>query len=218
MNKEQGDPEATETTRDKTLSKSRIASGVNGTLATPPLSVVLSELEQAVEGLNGNEQRKVIWWIRQWAAFISGKKGDFATAPPCRRGDIYLVDFGVNVGSEENYEHFAVVVENNNPRSRDTVVVVPLSSYKGGALSSGEVYLGHIIPPQAGKEAKASVAQVSQIRAISKRRIRANKGVWRMPSELMVEVDLALLRLQFGSVLDDYLRQVAAGNVPIDKG
>lgn len=46
------------------------------------------------------------------------------------RGDIVKVNFGFNIGSELGGVHYAVVIDNKNNQSSDSITVVPMSSIK----------------------------------------------------------------------------------------
>lgn len=183
-----------------------------GVSVAPTLQEALDLLAMAIRRLTPVARSHLLWWLRKWAMMIcEADSFDAATVPQYRRGDIFLADLGVNVGSEENYEHFCLVVEHNNPRLRETILVVPLSSDKGVPLCSGEVQLGYVIPPKPGAEPKKTIAQCSQLRAISKRRINYWKGQWHLPPDKMAKVDrslIALLRPQFGAA--ETMKEVAA--------
>lgn len=177
----------------------------------PAMETVLESLGKAADRMGGYERDMLAWWLQRWSWLIRSRD-DFRLedVPPLRRGDIFLADLGVNVGSEEGYEHFCLVVEANNPWAADTVLVVPLSSYKGGRLRRGEIDLGFVIPPIPGDSAKRSIAVCGQLRALSKRRILRWKGMWHLQEDRMPAVDAALIELQFGARAAEAMRQTAA--------
>ncbi len=53
-----------------------------------------------------------------------------------KRGNIVKVNLGFNLGSELGGVHYAIVIDNNNKHSSDTITVIPLSSVK----ENGKVY------------------------------------------------------------------------------
>lgn len=56
------------------------------------------------------------------------KKNNLHSIRP-RKGDIYLIDFGQNIGSELNNTHMGIIMQDSlRNRISDTVVVVPISS------------------------------------------------------------------------------------------
>lgn len=56
-----------------------------------------------------------------------------------KRGTVVMTDFGVRIGSEMSFNHFAVVLSNNDDQYKPTVIAVPLSSkYKKGYVSLGK--------------------------------------------------------------------------------
>jgi mRNA-degrading endonuclease toxin of MazEF toxin-antitoxin module len=89
----------------------------------------------------------------------------------CRPGDILSVDFDHRVGDEITGNHFAVAVQ-DSPASWSTVIVVPLTSYKGKPLHRGNLYLGSLL----WWTGKDSIAKVSQVCCISKERILKHCG------------------------------------------
>lgn len=115
-----------------------------------------------------------------------------------RRGRIYWIDFGKNVGSEYNDFHFAVVIY----ESKYTAIVVPLTSEKD-QISNWIEEEKLIIPigklndlPE--KEKKNNYALIHQMRAVSKQRLSNFKykdqylGIKLMPSQ-MDSIDEAIM-------------------------
>ena len=49
-----------------------------------------------------------------------------------KRGNIVKVNLGFNLGSELGGVHYAVVIDNNNKPSSDTITILPMSSLKDG--------------------------------------------------------------------------------------
>lgn len=113
------------------------------------------------------------------------------------RSHVYWVEFGINVGSEFNNPHYAVVIK----ESKYTAVVVPLTSKK----SDVPVWIQEddaIIPigKVAGFETNDTecYACVSFIRAVSKRRLSSKvNGKFlklKLTSEQMDKIDYTLSR------------------------
>ena len=53
-----------------------------------------------------------------------------------KQGNIVKINLGFNLGSELGGVHYAIVIDNNNKHSSDTITVLPLSSIK----ENGKVY------------------------------------------------------------------------------
>lgn len=90
------------------------------------------------------------------------------------RGDIVYANFGFKVGSEIGGVRYALVIENNNAKSNNTVTVIPLSSSdeEDYEPEQSDVILGkNIITDTPKKANKITVAKVNQICALSKLRI-----------------------------------------------
>lgn len=92
-----------------------------------------------------------------------------------RRGNVFYIDFGVNVGSEFNFPHFGVVIA----EFRYHALVVPISSVKkedenGWKKEEQNLYveIGKIKGfPETDEEQTHSYAVVSKIREVSKQRL-----------------------------------------------
>lgn len=99
-----------------------------------------------------------------------------------RRGDIYYVDFGNTVGSEQSGYRPAVIVQNDSGNyTSPTLIVVPLST-KRASLES------HVEIPQFDDHINGnSVALCEQIRTIDKQRL--GKRVYRLSDEIIKKVE-----------------------------
>ena len=105
------------------------------------------------------------WLIRQneYAKYAERNK----VAMKLNAGEIYEVDFGINVNAEFSYRHYALVLADsleNNP----LVLVCPLKSNSKGAHPASDINLGYIDCLDSDHE---SLAVINQIRTIDKLRI-----------------------------------------------
>ena len=82
------------------------------------------------------------------------------------RGDIWLVDFGVPMGSEAGYRRPAVVVQNDdfNESKIATSIVIPLTSN----MLLGEYTPNVIVPKKASGLTKDSVVIIPLVTTINK--------------------------------------------------
>ena len=138
-----------------------------------PLDNALAKLKEAISALPVKQQTIITKWLFQWCNFLSNEKTfKQELLPSYKRGDIVYVEFGWNVGSEDGGVHYAVVIENNNPKRSGTVLVVPFTSLGAGKkpadVARHDVYLGKGVIPWTSHE---TVAKLLQMRAISKMRI-----------------------------------------------
>ncbi len=120
------------------------------------------------------------WFIRKLdlqdkAEKLDKKKNKRQHPIQPRRGDIYLIEFGQNIGKELSNTHMGIVVQNSsNNVASHTVVVVPISSSK-------QLYQTHEKITQAdiemGKLNKLpSKAKAEQITYIDKARMMYKVG------------------------------------------
>ena len=87
-----------------------------------------------------------------------------------KRGQIIKVDFGINIGSELCYTHFAIVLNNNDSIYSDNITVVPITSKIGkDRINLGKIL--HKVYPNSLKYNLTCYANISQIKTISKSRI-----------------------------------------------
>lgn len=131
-----------------------------------------------INDLDVDVRIKVSQWLSSWIYYLSTEKDfDSNKLMTYKRGDIVHVNFGFNVHNELGGTHYAVVVENDNPSSNGTVMVVPLKSADSEAEAVSElhdkteVYLGKGIVIMGQGKDKYTIAKVNQMRAIDKMRI-----------------------------------------------
>lgn len=101
------------------------------------------------------------------------------------RGDVWWVDFGQPFGSEPGYRRPVIVIQADSfNRSRiDTVIVVPMTSNLDLAAAPGNLICGS---KHTGLR-KPSVANVSQLAVIDKRRLQEKIGA--IPAQLMSRLE-----------------------------
>lgn len=162
------------------------------------LSQVLLSFTKRLQSLPPKKLQLILEWIVIWERYIDWEsKFNPAGNRKYNKGDLVDVNFGFRVGSEHGGRHWAVVIENNNARSDNTVIVVPLSSLDENEsekdLSSNDVYLG-VIPNFINQE--RAYAKVNQICAISKIRIispyKKHHPVYTIGKELINEIEKKL--------------------------
>lgn len=163
-------------------------------LSNSEINKLSETIENMLRSLDPKQQHIMAEWLDVWCEYISFEK---SFSPQklkyYKRGEIVLVNFGYNVGSELGGVHYAVVVEKDNNKSSNTVMVVPLSSLEDGKcpedLHKSEVYLGNIIP----NSDKLSYAKPLQMRTVSKLRIikpkSAKDSVCKINAEQLGSID-----------------------------
>lgn len=84
------------------------------------------------------------YWIDSFTKYIKDEEDfDPAKLKAYKRGDIIKLNFGFNVGSEYGGLHYAIVINNSNPRNSSVLTVVPLTSQKDGdEVHPNDVALG----------------------------------------------------------------------------
>ena len=84
-----------------------------------------------------------------------------------RRGQVWMTDFGVPIGSQPGYQRPTVIVSNDrlNQSAWNTVLVAPVTSNLRHAGASGNVRLPDDLLP------KPSVVLVAQVTAVDRRQL-----------------------------------------------
>lgn len=114
--------------------------------------------------LKGDEAKKYTGQINQQIYFYKF----FETRFSVNRGEIYLVDFPLECGSELHGPHFVVAVLDSNPLN-PLVLIVPLKSEKEKEVNpASDLRLGFV---QGINNGKKTIAIINQVRAIDKRRL-----------------------------------------------
>lgn len=87
------------------------------------------------------------YWMNSFSQYIHDENAfDPARLKSYKRGDIIKLNFGFNVGSEYGGLHYAIVINNHNPRNSSVLTVIPLTSQKEGAMvHPNDVFLGNEI-------------------------------------------------------------------------
>lgn len=103
------------------------------------------DMKDVVKHMPYKQQHILREWFGVWEQYISFENTfDPKKLVYYKRGDIVLADFGYNVGSELGGKHYAIVIENDNSKANNTVVVIPISSIdpnRTKPLHKSEVYL-----------------------------------------------------------------------------
>lgn len=104
-------------------------------------------LEKYINEPSGKHLKKanlISHWIKEYVRYINFEDSfEPKKNISYSRGDIIKVAFGFNVGSEYGGLHYAVVLDNDNSHSSNTLTVVPLTSMKdSSAVRRHNVDLG----------------------------------------------------------------------------
>ena len=111
------------------------------------------------------------WLLRQNEYAKCSEK--YRLAYELKAGEIYEVDFGINVNAEFSYRHYGLVLV-DSPESNPLVLMCPLKSNTKGAHPSSDINLGIIESLDTEHE---SLAVVNQIRSVDKFRIFKRPGI-----------------------------------------
>lgn len=116
--------------------------------------------------LNEIERKRQEWIDRQYKYFEFADTNTLAY--DIKRGEIYEIDWGMNINAEFSGRHFGVVLADSAPNN-PLVLICPLkSNHKLKVNPKSDFYLGQV--PGLPTESKA-VAVLNQIRSIDKIRI-----------------------------------------------
>lgn len=110
------------------------------------------------------------------------------------RGQIVKVDFGINIGSELCYTHFAIIITKQDSINSDIITVIPITSKKG----RNRICLGKILHkayPNSQKYNLDCYINLSQITSISKKRVFQDNKNYICKSDVLNKIDNALIQL-----------------------
>lgn len=113
-----------------------------------------------------NERQRKEWYRRndEYSKF----KEDHEIRYTLKKGEIYEIDWGVNVNAEFSNRHYGVVLE-NSAEYNPLVLVCPIKTNHNGANRKSDVDLGII--EGISINGTRSIAVINQIRSIDKMRI-----------------------------------------------
>ena len=94
----------------------------------------------------------------------NGKKTIILEKIPCKRGEVFIADFGFGIGSEFRYKHYCVVISVN----KNTAVVIPFTSKSKNGINLGIIQK---LQSQRNSNQTETYALVYSIRSISRARL-----------------------------------------------
>ena len=121
--------------------------------------------------------RDQLEWIKRQLEYASFSE-KFELRFDLKQGEIYEIDWGININAEFSNRHFGVVLVDSDA-TNPLVTVCPLKTNHGSIHPTNDVDLGFI---RAINNAKSTVAVINQIRTIDKLRIYTKRSISR-PSE-----------------------------------
>ena len=118
------------------------------------------------------------------------------------KGEIYEIDFGINVNAEFSNRHYGVVLRDSNPYD-PLVLVCPIKTNKHGAHPASDIDLGYI---KSLNSQHKSVAVINQIKTLDKVRIFSKSAI--SDSDLFEDEPPRLEDEKLKMILTAYLRFV----------
>ncbi|MDD2870748.1 MAG: type II toxin-antitoxin system PemK/MazF family toxin [Candidatus Gracilibacteria bacterium] len=106
------------------------------------------------------------------------------------KGDIVFVKLGKNIGSELNKTRPCLVYSNKLSNFGNTVIIVPLKSYKGKININFNIFIKSSENTSLNKD---SIVDISSIRQISKKRIF--KRIGKLDKKYLNEIDSKIIKI-----------------------
>lgn len=128
------------------------------------------------------------WLETESEIFIKETKTANKTYKKYQRGQLVKVNFGINIGSELCYTHFAIVITKKDSINSDILTIIPITSKNG----RNRVDLGKLIKtfsPHTTKYNLVCYANLSQIRVISKKRIYQSNKDYICSNDILDKLD-----------------------------
>ncbi|MCD8195373.1 MAG: type II toxin-antitoxin system PemK/MazF family toxin [Coprobacillus sp.] len=151
-------------------------------------------------------QDELDWMKRQLQYQSYARMGELHWA--VKKGEVYEIDWGLNVNSEFSYRHYGIVLADSN-EFNPLVIMCPLKTNKNGPHPNSDIDLGHI---EGLGTPYSSLAVVNQIRSIDKIRIYTKQAIGeRKPysDDAVTKVDDSVVE----EILDAYLRYLKTGSI-----
>ena len=127
--------------------------------------------------------RNQLDWIKRQLEYADYSE-KYALRFDLKRGEIYEIDWGINVNAEFSNRHFGVVMVDSDSRN-PLVTVCPLKSRHSSHINpKSDVDLGYI--PELGTE-NSTIAVVNQIRAIDKLRLYLRRAIGTNGSSVLAD-------------------------------
>lgn len=141
--------------------------GLNKKFNKVPISYEEKRKQMALERKRGQNEM-MSWLARQYEYAKASER--YRLSYKLTAGEIYEIDFGINVNAELNYRHFGIVLVDSN-ESNPLALVCPIKSNHKGFHPASDINLGYL---QALDGENESLAIINQIRVIDKFRIFRN--------------------------------------------
>jgi mRNA-degrading endonuclease toxin of MazEF toxin-antitoxin module len=111
-------------------------------------------------------------WIKRQLEYATFSN-EFKLRMDLKKGEIYEIDWGVNVNAEFSNRHFGVVLRDSNEYD-PLVLVCPLKTNKKGAHPASDIDLGFVYALQSTHR---TLAVINQTRTIDKMRIFSKNAI-----------------------------------------
>ena len=136
------------------------------------LFVPRSEDSKRKDAVRINSMKEQLEWIKrqiEYATFTD----QYKLRKEMHKGEIYEIDFGVNVNAEFSNRHYGVVLKDSSEYD-PLVMVCPIKSNKHGAHPASDIDLGII---KELSDVHPSLAVINQVRTIDKVRIYSKNAI-----------------------------------------
>lgn len=134
--------------------------------------IIAKEIVSVSKERKNNYLKDHLEWIKRqldYATFAN----EYKMRLEVKKGEIYEIDWGMNVNAEFSNRHFGVVLKDSNEYN-PLVLMCPLKTNKYGAHPASDIDLGYV--KQLYSENK-TLAIVNQIRSVDKMRIYSKNAI-----------------------------------------
>lgn len=134
--------------------------------------VVRKDKYQNIENGRISGMREQIDWMKRQMEYMSFSE-NYKLRYNLKKGEIYEIDWGLNVNAEFSNRHYGVVLMDSNEYN-PLVMVCPLKTNHNGAHPRSDIDLG-IVPGLATD--KSTLAVINQVRTLDKLRIYKKQAI-----------------------------------------
>lgn len=148
----------------------------------------------AKNSCNPKFQKLDEWLDKESSIFVLETKNEIKKYKKYFRGQIIKVDFGINIGSELCYTHYAIIITKCDSVNSEVLTVVLITSkYEKNRVKLGKIL--HEAYPNSSKYNLECYANLTQITTISKKRIFRDKKEYKCNNDILNKIDLELKKM-----------------------
>lgn len=165
-------------------------------------------IDMSLDKTSINGMKSQLDWIKRMLEY-SYFSTSYALRFDLKAGEIYEIDWGVNVNAEFSHRHYGVVLQDSN-EFNPLVMVCPIKTNRLGGNRKSDIDLGII--EGISEEGTKSLAIINQIRTVDKMRIYS-KNIINGESNIIDKDPIVLSKKKLDLIKSAYLNLILSGSI-----